>query len=331
MSEMVPYTYSFCRRCDSRVELGRIAYGAAIACPACGFQFIIHSPAQGHGGAGEGRGDGDAIAAASDDRPTLNDAAVAPLRLFFSGTFTFPLRLAVLPQTLSLCFVAAALFAAVRLGAWCAYADCEGIDKATRVLLWNGLALSITCGALATVAWIYAASACGMTILRDTACGADVVNDWPSLLALEDAGQCLYVFNGLFLAVLPGVLAGRLWNLAGIPLAWTIGIGIGLLFPLLLLSMLAATSPLHLLSSRVLKSLLREGLAWVGFYMTTLAAVLVVVALEIAVWRHKGWAINVAVAGWVAAVGWMVYFRLLGRLAWFLTFQMGGKSPSRRG
>ena len=43
----------------SRVELGRVAYGAKIACPACGWEFVIESPAQSRSGAGQGRGAGD--------------------------------------------------------------------------------------------------------------------------------------------------------------------------------------------------------------------------------------------------------------------------------
>jgi hypothetical protein len=325
MSEMVPYTYSFCRRCDSRVELGRVAYGATIACPTCGLEFVIESPAQSRDGVGQGRGDGDADAVQADGRPTLRDAGVGPLALFFSGTFSFPFRLGVLPQTLTLCFVTAALFAALRLGAWCAVADNEEVDKATRVLLWNGLALSITCGALALTAWVYVASAYGMTILRATSGGADAIQDWPNLLALEDAGQCLYVLNGLFLAVLPGVLAARLWSRIAVPTVWAVVVGgIALLFPVLLLSMLVANSSAHLLSLRVCKSLLHGGIAWIGFYLTTIAAGVAVVALEIALWRHTGWATDVAVTGPVIAVGWMVYFRLAGRLGWFMSFRMGG-------
>ncbi len=325
MAEMVPYTYSFCRRCDSRVELGRIAYGTQVACPTCGLGFVIESPTQSRDGAGQGRGGDGEDAVPAEDRPTLREAAsVGPVGLFFSGTFSFPFRLGVLPQTLTLSIGAAALFAAFRLGAWCAAADNDEVDKATRVLLWNGLALSITCGALALIAWAYVASAYGMTILRETSCGADVIGDWPNVLALEDIGQCFYVLNGLFLTVVPCMLAASFWSRMGVPLIWAIGGGIASLFPVLLLSMLVGDSAVHLLSIRVWRSLVRGGFAWIGFYLVTVATGLAVAALEIALWRRTGWAVDVAVTGVVAAVGWLVYFRLAGRLAWFLSFCMGG-------
>ncbi len=108
------------------------------------------------------------------------------------------------------------------------------------------------------------------------------------------------------------------------PLVWAIGGGIALLFPLLLLSMLVANSPLHLLSWRVWKSLLGEGLTWIAFHLTAVATGLAVAWLEIALWRRADWAIGIAVAGPVAAAAWMIYFRLTGRLAWFLSLRMGG-------
>jgi hypothetical protein len=321
MTEMVPHTYSFCRRCDRRVELGRIAYGTTVACPACGLEFVVESPTQGRDGTGQGRGaDAEDALREQEEHAALEAAGVhSPLDLFLSGTFTFPFRLGVLSQTLTLCFGAGVLFAVFRLGAWCAIADNEGVDKATRVLLWNGLLLSTILAAVALPAWIYAASAYGMTILRETAFGVDVIEDWPNVLALEDASQTLYVFNGLFLAVLPCALAAPLWNRLGVPLPWTIGGGIAIVFPLLLLSMLAGNSPLHFVSLRVWKSLPCCAIAWIGFHLITLAAAYAVAALEIALWRHAGWAIDVVVTGIVAAAAWTTYFRLLGRLAWLLS------------
>jgi hypothetical protein len=216
------------------------------------------------------------------------------------------------------------LFGAFRLGAWCAGADNEGVDKATRILLWHGLLLSITFGAVALPALIYAASAYGMTIFRETACGTDPVEDWPNVLALEDAGECRYVVNSAVLAALPGVLAAPLWSRMGLPTPWGAVACIALLVPIFLLSMLEANSPGHPLSLRVLKSLAHGGGAWIGFHLTTFAVGCAVAALEIALWRHAGWATDVAVTGLVAGAGWMIYFRLVGRLAWCYSVRSGG-------
>jgi hypothetical protein len=313
MSEMVPYTYSFCRRCDSRVELGRVAYGTKVECPSCGLEFILTSP-RNRVGAGEGRGDVDEKAAQAENESTAVHA-VSLLPLFLSGTFTFPFRSRHFGQTLLLWAGAAALFAAFRLGAWCASADNEEVDRATRVLLWNGLLLSIVFAAVALPAWFYVASAYGMTILRETSSGVDAIGDWPNVLALEDSSQFFYLANGFFVAVMPGLLAAPLSDRLQVPLPWGIGVTAALLFPILLLSMLSANSPLHLLSLRVWKSLIHGALAWIAFHLATLALGLAVASLEIALWRQTGWATDVAATGLVAAAAWMIYFRLAGRLA----------------
>lgn len=321
MSELVPHTYSFCRRCDSRVELGRIEYGTAVACPMCGLEFVVESPAHRRAAKGQGRGVADAE---SERVPLRETVGFGPLGMLFSGTFTFPLRLTVLPQTVALCFAATSLFAVVRLGMWCAASDSEEIDRATRLLLWNGLALSMLLGSLALVAWFYAASAYGMTILRETAAGADVIGEWPNLLAFDDSGQCFYVFNSIFLAVLPGALAAPLWKWLGVPLGWAIGACVVMMLPMFLLSMLAGSSPLHLVSLRLWRSLRRGILAWLGFHLTTLAAGIAVAWLEVALWRHASWTADIVVTGPVATMSWMIYCRLAGRLFRWLSLAPGG-------
>ena len=333
MPEMVPYTYLFCRRCDSRVELGRVAYGAKVACPACGLEFVITPPSLNRDGAGQGRGGNDENA----DPGTVSFSVSAKmglspltlLPLFLCGTFSFPFRLRVLWQTLTLAAGAAALFGAFRLGAWCMSVDSEGVDRGTRVLLWNGLLLSITFVAVALPAWIYVASAYGMTILRGTSYGVDLVEDWPNVLALENTGECLYVINSTFLAALPGALAAPLWSRLEVPMPWAIGVVMALLVPVLLLSMVGADSPVHLLSRRVLRSLAYGAIGWIGFHVTTFAAGFAVATLEIALWRRAGWPTDVAVTGVVAAAGWMIYFRLAGRLSRFLAGLSGGVLHSR--
>ena len=96
----------------------------------------------------------------------------------------------------------------------------------------------------------------------------------------------------------------------GVPLVWAVGVGVALLFPVLLLSMLVANSPLHLLSLRVWRSLVawrirldRVSLDDVRRRLSPLPR------LEIALWRHAGWAIDVAVTGdrRRRRVGWSIF------------------------
>jgi hypothetical protein len=339
--DIVPYTYCFCRRCAAHVELGRIAFGSKVTCPACGFEFAIEHPAQNRDGAGEGRGGGDQEALDDGLAPTAWEASGSGslARLFFAGTFTFPLRLENLSRTLTLCAGGIALVGAFRLGAWCFHADDEQLDRSTRVLLANGLLFSVVFGSLVLPAWLYAASCYGMTILRETACGVDRIRDWPHLLALEGLGEVFYVLNAALLSAAPGKIAAWLWTWLAIPMTlpifvstkmglplaglWALG-GMMLLFPILLLSMLAADSPVHPLSASAWGTLLRQWHAWLAFYVITFVAAAAAIALAVALRHRAGWAGQVTVFGVLLAVGWMIYCRLVGRLASFCAFHPRG-------
>lgn len=303
-SNMVPSTYSFCRRCSARVELGRVAFGDKITCHACGFEFAISRPSKNSDDAEQGRGD------AYHVDPQVAGGG-SPAKLFLSGTFAFPFQIATLWQTLTLCAATVALVGAFRLGAWCITADSEGVDKFTRVLLSNGLLFSLAFGSLVLAGWIYAASAFGVTILRETAWGVDVIEDWPNLLALDGVSEVPHVAASLLLAVLPGVTAIPLWNRLGVPPLWSVVAIVILLFPPLLLAILDSDP------SAAGRSLLRAWPAWLGFHIVTCGTAAVAVVFQIILQRHTLWAVEVPVTGVVIAVGWMIYFRLLGRLASF--------------
>ena len=96
-----------------------------------------------------------------------------PLRLFFRGTFRFPFYMETLGQTLALVAGAIVAVAAIRLLLWCVIADREGLDRYTRVLLWNGILFSTILSAISAVGSIVAASAYGLTILRGNIVRAD--------------------------------------------------------------------------------------------------------------------------------------------------------------
>ncbi len=318
--EMVPYTYTFCRQCNGRVELGRVAFGAQIICSHCGLEFVIPHPSHACDGAGQGRGDQDRA-----DFPDETPPAWAPIRrgmslnILLSGALSFLVRPTALGQTFALCSNSVAAFAAVRVAAYCIGADNDAVDRSTRVILWNGILFSTATGAVILPIWVWIASAYGMTILRETSCGIDAIKDWPRLMAVEGLGEILFIATGIILAILPGILLSPLWNRLGVSMPWGVAVCAMLLFPMILLSMLEANSPTHCVSPGVWKSLLLGWRAWILFHLTTLAAAFALVWLGGVVLPRVGRAGGVGVVGVVAALAWMVYFRLLGRLAWFGT------------
>jgi hypothetical protein len=242
---------------------------------------------------------------------------VPPLGLFFSGVFTFPFRLKSLSEFLTLALGAVALVAAIRLALWCNGADREGIDRFTRMSLWNGLLLSVAFGGIVLPLWTCLASAYGLAILRDTSYGGEAVEDWPNVLALEGLGEWMYVLSGLLLAALPGVLAAPLWNWLGISRALAVALTVPVLFPVLLLSMLETDSPANPFSPSVWKSVWYGWLAWAEFYVVTLATAALGAAFLIYLRRRGGWATEAVATGVVVTAAWMIYCRLLGRLASF--------------
>ena len=163
---MVPYTYSFCRRCDGRVELGRVAYGAKVACPACGLEFVIESPTQSGGEAGQGRG-GDGEHAARSGR-SAGAAGGRRHRLSARAVLRRYVQLS-LPARSSIANADPVLSSPPRYSPHSGSArgapppTTQKWTSATRVLLWNGLALSITCGALA----LMALDLCGVGLRHD--------------------------------------------------------------------------------------------------------------------------------------------------------------------
>ncbi|GEM_PF-4656903 len=320
---MIPETYVFCPRCAARVDTGRVQIGGMLSCHFCGHEFQVARGRSSNGGAGQG---GDKKTPPPEPKTTAShsdlwaDKAIGPAPppgLLLAGVFGFPLRLNNLLQTLSIAAAATVLLLAVRTTLWCAAADAVEDDQYHRVLLWNGLLFAIPLGLFASLLCGHLASAFGLTVLHETSHGADSIESWPRVLLLEDIGAAVYVAFALLLAALPGILTADVWQRFGVPEAWAILGPIPICFPPLLFSMLEGKSPLSPFSPRVWMSILRGWRVWTLFYILSVAAVGATTAALIFISRHDGAIVGVAASGLGAAFVWMVYFRLLGRLAWY--------------
>jgi DNA-directed RNA polymerase subunit RPC12/RpoP len=230
-----------------------------------------------------------------------------------SGVFTLPWRgdciVHWLGLTLGLATVIAVLAAMTGYGGTFVVGGGYGGIGAAIVAL-AATALAVGLGAM----WAGVCAVCGLAIISDTAAGNDRIENWPDPLAFVDwVGSTFYVFNSLFLAAAPGM--GAAWWLgAADPAAWLgVPVAFWLLFPPLLLSTLEAGSPLMPWSRFVMGSLLRCGWRWALFYAETalLLAGLVAVAALLPPW------LALVVFAPAAPAAGMVYFRLLGRLAWW--------------
>ena len=160
-----------------------------------------------------------------------------------------------------------------------------------------------------------------LAILQDTSLGRDVIESWPQGFFMDWLFEGLYVGVALFLGVLPGVLVSQIVLCAGgatsvyaVAFAVCCAVTLLVLFPVLLLSLLEAGSPLIPISGPIWRSLSAARPRWVQFY--ALSVVLAAAGLVILLgFRRGGLLLDFLVLFLVTALS-MIYFRLLGRLAW---------------
>lgn len=160
---------------------------------------------------------------------------------------------------------------------------------------------------------------CFLVVVENTAAGNDVV-DWPDEPYLD------WVWKVFYLTWLAGIGAGVSWLLLRPVRAWQGNeflllkallamTGTWVLFPVCLLSSLSGGSVWMVFRWTVLGRLIRNPLTVLSFYAVS-AVLLAGLGLlgGLAVAGPPWWLLPVA--GPVLAAGWLIYGRLLGRLAW---------------
>ena len=86
--------------------------------------------------------------------------------------------------------------------------------------------------------------------------------------------------------------------------------------PIVLLSALENGSPLGVVSWPVCRTFWASFWGWAGFYLTT-AVLVAASAAVMAAALTAGMVVGTIVTGAVESVAWLIYFRMLGRLAWY--------------
>jgi DNA-directed RNA polymerase subunit M/transcription elongation factor TFIIS len=251
-----------------------------------------------------------------DERGRLRPAPKPPRWPLVSGVFTFPWRRGVLAKWVWLS-VGATLIAEMGLLGWSMGKNIglgAGIGAAGPAVL--SMLFQLLAGCLA-VCWTGVFFINLLAILGDTAAGADEVGHWPEAIAFIDwAGSTFFVINSLLFSVLAGQGLGWLLRQSQLPGVYAMIAVPIVLFPFLLLSTLEANSPLVPISKVVWRSLFRKWRAWAVFYLESIPVLAVPGASAVAATLSSSllWAIPVLAMMTVASL--MIYFRLLGRLAW---------------
>jgi predicted RNA-binding Zn-ribbon protein involved in translation (DUF1610 family) len=321
----------FCK-CGTRLHALSAEAGRAMICPDCGQPAVVPPPARRRPRpkpAGESAAPYDLSAAeaggtraAASDRPRvwfpgrfsqaldehgrLPPERPPPRWPMLSGVFTFPWRRAAVGRWSAL----------VVWAVFITYLGLFGgsLDEGYSIII--GVLLLLLAGCLAA-GWAGVLGVSLLTILGDTAAGAEDVSEWPNPAAFLDwAGSLLLAINSVALSAAAGIGVERLLAVAGLSGGWALIAVPPALFPLVLLSMLEADSPFVPLCRAVLRSLLVNCWAWLAFYLETSLLLGAAGGLVMGMLPAAGvlWTVPLAAVTGVAAL--MIYFRLLGRLAW---------------
>ena len=154
-----------------------------------------------------------------------------------------------------------------------------------------------------------------LAIMKDTADGYHQMENWPDALFLDWLDEFLFLVTSQTVAVLPGIGISYVLHSVGIP-AWPAPLVTLLaLFPISLMAMLETNSPMDPLSAPVWRSLIYAWWGWALFYIETTLLIAAVGCLTLLSAAYVPVVGLVLTAPMLVAL-LMIYFRLLGRLAW---------------
>jgi hypothetical protein len=189
-------------------------------------------------------------------------------------------------------------------------------------LLFAALGLTVSSSILSAL-MIGGASPCLVAITQDTANGNDAVESWPDWNIAEWFFQAMMIPAALLLAGIPGgILSSALLAMghAGLLYApFPILMSELMFFPIVFGSMLAEGSFVPL-SRPILTSLSRKGDGWLLFYLASIFLGMMLAGslalIELGVQAGTIIVAPFAAVLWVTAT--ILYFRLLGRLLWYV-------------
>lgn len=236
-----------------------------------------------------------------------------PAGLFRSGSLRFYGSLELLFR---LAFLSTAIFLAFFIVSKAlAYLDAPNAGFASFGAWFGGL-FFLTLGGLSSLGCFFYAAALAMSILLDTGNGLKRIENWPRGFLFDWLLEVGYVTAALFWSALPSIPLGWLLENFGIPSVLVFAAVAAFVFPLALLAELDAGTFFFPGIPAVWLSPFRARRAWLDFYAITVP-LLVIVAAAIAHAYCEDLVWMLIASSILAAAAWLLYFRLLGRLAWY--------------
>lgn len=231
-----------------------------------------------------------------------------PERPFLTGTWSFPFAPGVRGRTILLAVLAFLVGVSAR--------------ESLRLMASGDGRLSFL-GAMFTVltvfafvAWFSVAAACALAVVGDTANGCDRIVRWPTAVFLDWIGETFVVATAVGISVAP--LVGLAWmsRQAGSPSEGGVPVGFFFLFPVVFLSLLENGALFDVVSLPTLRTFWVAPGGWGKFYLSTALLLLAAATLGVLAFPAGG-IVGIAVVSVISSLVWLIYFRLLGRLAWF--------------
>jgi hypothetical protein len=235
---------------------------------------------------------------APDERPI-------PRWTYFSGVFTFPWWLSNVARwiTMAISLTISGLLVSMAIG----------LSSGGTAMMAGPLVIMFA--SAMTVVTLSFCSACFVAAVDDTADGNDEVQE----ATFPPLDQWFFsFFSVLGIWLMAGALGYPLIAVPGVG-PFAVAISGVVLFPILFLSALESESFLLPLSPNIWKSLVRYAGQWLAFYLVSTAL--------LAAWLFMAWALLeivplllVLLGGSGLAAVMLIYARLLGRLAWRISF-----------
>jgi DNA-directed RNA polymerase subunit RPC12/RpoP len=231
-----------------------------------------------------------------------------PERPFFTGLTSFMFDSDAVLRWLMLTLL---LHATTTLLAW--IVELSGGPSIAQV---GALGMTVAASFFALVFTVTAAACC-LAILQDTSNGGDKIENWPGMQFTDWMMDVFYVVNALLAAALPGLFLGGAWMCLG-GKVWSAFCGGAIsaiaLFPVFLTSMVAEGSTFSVASPAVWGTLRTESRLWGKFYLLS-AGLGIGLLLLAGIIADCGFLLRCLCSA-LAVIAIMIYFRLLGRLAW---------------
>jgi ssDNA-binding Zn-finger/Zn-ribbon topoisomerase 1 len=326
-----------CPLCHTRLEATREQVGQSITCPDCRRPFEIKAPPPAVAKYRWSQDDGvelrfeptferpqlerPVLPVVEEERKPRGSAAVRraqplPQRAMVSGVASFLGYANVWPRWLG-CSIALMIPLGLFDYGFMQLAEAKGkVSWLTAAVLFSALVSSLL--------WFMSISRTLLAILDDTSEGLDRVENWPEGNVFGGLRAALLIFYGLVLSLVP---AGAICSVIGgfVEGSWLVipPLSVLLLFPLFLLSMLEADSALEPFSSDVWQSLSEAREAWIGMYVISgviwgLVGLIDWLTSEMIPIQEA----RIVIGPLVFTGGLLVYYRLLGRLAWMLAVRL---------